>query len=227
MVTSEGGALSGHRGWRRSRLTAGIAVAALVLAGCAGAGGGGGGGGDGGGAINVLMVGNPQMEDIQKLTADNFTKQTGIKVNYHDPARERAARQGHPGRRHRGRPVRRGHGRRLRGADLGQERLAQGHDAVRRQGDAAFDKADLLRADGHSRCPARTASSTRLPFYGESSFLMYRKDVFDAEGPHDARAADVGRRSPTARRQGRRRRAGHARASACAACRAGASCSRR
>src|SRR5207248_10296424 len=67
---SSGGALSGHRGWRRGRLTAGFAVAALVLAGCAGAGGGGGGAG--GGAISVLMVGNPQMEDIQKLTADSF-----------------------------------------------------------------------------------------------------------------------------------------------------------
>ena len=41
--------------------------------------GGGGGGND---TINVLMVNNPQMLDLQKLTADNFTKQTGIKVNY-------------------------------------------------------------------------------------------------------------------------------------------------
>src|SRR6266540_6521377 len=60
------------------------AAAGLALAGCAGAGGGGGGGGGGGEAksINVLMVGNPQMVDIQKLTADSFTKDTGIKVNY-------------------------------------------------------------------------------------------------------------------------------------------------
>ena len=28
------------------------------------------------------MVNNPQMVDLQKLTADNFTKQTGITVNY-------------------------------------------------------------------------------------------------------------------------------------------------
>ena len=28
------------------------------------------------------MVGNPQMEDIQKLTADNFTRETGIAVNF-------------------------------------------------------------------------------------------------------------------------------------------------
>ena len=33
-------------------------------------------------AINVLMVNNPQMVDLQKLTADNFTKQTGITVNF-------------------------------------------------------------------------------------------------------------------------------------------------
>ena len=53
---------------------------------CSGAGGGGGeggsSGGSGGGAVNVLMVNNPQMVDLQKLTADNFTKATGIKVNY-------------------------------------------------------------------------------------------------------------------------------------------------
>jgi len=58
------------------------AVAGLALSGCAGAGGGGGGGGNGSKSINVLMVGNPQMVDIQKLTKDSFTKDTGIKVNY-------------------------------------------------------------------------------------------------------------------------------------------------
>ena len=32
--------------------------------------------------ITALMVGNPQMEDIAKLTADNFTKETGITVKF-------------------------------------------------------------------------------------------------------------------------------------------------
>ena len=32
--------------------------------------------------INVLMVNNPQMIDLQSLTAANFTAQTGITVNY-------------------------------------------------------------------------------------------------------------------------------------------------
>ena len=33
-------------------------------------------------SINVLMVNNPQMVDLQKLTATHFTKDTGIKVNF-------------------------------------------------------------------------------------------------------------------------------------------------
>ena len=62
---------------------AGFAASALVLSACSGAGsttGGGSGGEDD--TITALMVGNPQMEDIQKLTADNFTKQTGITVKF-------------------------------------------------------------------------------------------------------------------------------------------------
>src|SRR5699024_2872423 len=54
-------------------------VGALALSGCGGAGGSGGGGGD---EVNVLMANNPQMKDLQKLTADHFTEDTGIKVNY-------------------------------------------------------------------------------------------------------------------------------------------------
>ena len=68
------------------------AVASGSSAGSASAtSGGAGGAGSGaptknpatdGQTINVLMVNNPQMVDLQKLTADNFTAQTGIKVNY-------------------------------------------------------------------------------------------------------------------------------------------------
>lgn len=55
-------------------------VGALAMSGCGGAGGSSAGGG--GDEVNVLMVNNPQMQDLQKLTADHFTKDTGIKVNY-------------------------------------------------------------------------------------------------------------------------------------------------
>src|SRR5262245_32019347 len=43
-----------------------------------------GAGGRGGSerSIRVLMVSNPQMVDLQKLTARHFTKQTGITVDF-------------------------------------------------------------------------------------------------------------------------------------------------
>ena len=71
--------------------------------------------------INVLMVGNPQMVDIQKLTADSFTKDTGIKVNYTVLPENELRDKVTPGVRQPGRPVRRRHRRRLRGADLGDQ----------------------------------------------------------------------------------------------------------
>jgi sorbitol/mannitol transport system substrate-binding protein len=46
------------------------------VSGCAGWGGGPGGGGPD--SINVLMVNNPQMIDLQQLTAEHFTAETGI-----------------------------------------------------------------------------------------------------------------------------------------------------
>jgi sorbitol/mannitol transport system substrate-binding protein len=168
--------LFGHRGWRRGRLTAGIAVAALAfagLAGCAGAGGGGS-------AINVLMVGNPQMEDIQKLTADNFTKATGIKVNFtilpENELRDKVTQ------------------------DIATK--AGQYDVVTvgayevpiwakngwlhevssyTQADANFDTADLLKPMVQS-LSGQDGKLYAVPFYGESSFLMYRKDVFEAKG---------------------------------------------
>src|SRR5437762_641586 len=63
--------------------TVGLALALVgASAGAAGCAGWGGGVGSASGAINVLMVNNPQMVDLQALTAEGFTKQTGIRVNY-------------------------------------------------------------------------------------------------------------------------------------------------
>ena len=66
--------------------------------------------------------------------------------------------------------------------------------------DPAFDQDDILKPMAESL----TGEDGKLygqPFYGESSFLMYRKDVFDAEGPHDARPSRPGSRSPTSPRR--------------------------
>src|ERR687894_3638 len=57
------------------------AVLAAALTGCAGWGGREGGSG-GANSIDVLMVNNPQMIDLQQLTAEHFTAKTGIGVNF-------------------------------------------------------------------------------------------------------------------------------------------------
>jgi sorbitol/mannitol transport system substrate-binding protein len=175
--------LSGRRGWRFARLIAGIGAAALVAAGCAGAGGGGGGGagsGDSGGAINVLMVGNPQMEDIQKLTEANFTAQTGIKVNFtilpENELRDKVTQD-----------IATGAGQ-YDVVTVGAYEVPiwakNGwlHEvSTYTQADANFDAADLLPPMVQS-LSGDDGKLYAVPFYGESSFLMYRKDVFEAKG---------------------------------------------
>src|SRR3954468_19400406 len=64
----------------RPALAAVAAVLTLGAAGCAGWGGTPGAAGANG--IDVLMVNNPQMIDLQKLTAQQFTARTGIPVNF-------------------------------------------------------------------------------------------------------------------------------------------------
>src|ERR1700754_3390564 len=66
----------------RRGMRAALLALVLLLTSTACAGWGGGAGGGGSDSINVLMVNNPQMIDLQKLTEANFTKQTGIHVNY-------------------------------------------------------------------------------------------------------------------------------------------------
>jgi sorbitol/mannitol transport system substrate-binding protein len=154
------------------------AAAALAISGCAGAGGGGGGGGDSK-SITVLMVGNPQMVDIQKLTKDSFTKDTGIKVNYtvlpENELRDKVTQD-----------VATGAGQ-YDVATVGAYEVPiwakngwlKDLDSYADSGD--FDKSDLLE-------PITTSLSGQdgklygLPFYGESSFLMYRKDIFKKKG---------------------------------------------
>ena len=129
--------------------------------------------------INVLMVNNPQMVALQALTKDNFTAQTGITVNYtvlpENDMRNKAS--------------------------LEFKNQAGQYDVATlsnfeapiyakngwltdltpyTQKDTGFNQGDIF--------PALTSSLSNdskiygEPFYGESSFLMYRKDVFAAKG---------------------------------------------
>ena len=161
------------------RVLAGAMTTGLVVgvSGCAGWGGGPGGGGPD--SINVLMVNNPQMIDLQQLTAEHFTAETGISVNFtvlpENDVRDKISQEF--------------------SSQAGQydvatlsnfeipiyaksEWVAPLDDFV--AADAEFDQDDIL--------PPMTESLSAEgklygePFYGESSFLMYRKDVVEAAG---------------------------------------------
>ncbi|TYB45762.1 sugar ABC transporter substrate-binding protein [Actinomadura chibensis] len=158
---------------------AAVAVA-LVATASACAGAGGAAGSSGGKSINVLMVGNPQMADVQKLTAGNFTKQTGIKVNFtvlpENELRDKVTQD-----------VATGAGQ-YDVVTVGAYEVPiwakNGwlHETSGYAGkDAAFDQADLLKPMVESVSGA-DGKMYGVPFYGESSFLMYRKDLFAKAG---------------------------------------------
>lgn len=155
----------------------GLAVL-LTGSGCAGWGGGVGGGGPN--SINVLMVNNQQMIDLQKLTADNFTRETGISVNFtvlpENDVRDKISQEF--------------------SSQAGQydvatvsnfevpiyarsRWIAPLDDYIK--ADPGFDQADILKP----MVTSLSGDDGRVygqPFYGESSFLMYRKDVLAAKG---------------------------------------------
>jgi sorbitol/mannitol transport system substrate-binding protein len=153
-----------------------LAVCGTLLAACSGAGGSGGS--SGGHSINVLMVNNPQMEDLQKLTAANFTKSTGIKVNFtvlpENDVRDKITQDF--------------------SSQAGQYDVATISNyetpiyakngwlaplTEHTKADTGFAQGDILPALQQSL--TYSGQIYAEPFYGESSFLMYRKDVFAAK----------------------------------------------
>ncbi|MEV6587249.1 ABC transporter substrate-binding protein [Streptomyces acidicola] len=150
---------------------------APLLSGCWTGAGGTGSGGD---SINVLMVNNPQMVELQKLTRAHFTKETGIKVNFtvlpENDVRDKISQDF--------------------ANQAGQYDVATlsnyeipiyaRNDWLHEMDsyvakDAAFDQKDILGSMRQS-LTGDDGKSYGQPFYGESSFLMYRKDVFAEKG---------------------------------------------
>jgi sorbitol/mannitol transport system substrate-binding protein len=129
--------------------------------------------------IRVAIVGNPQMEDIAKLTPSLFTKKTGIKVKYsileEGKLREIVTRDVGAG------------GRQFDVVMIGPYEAPQfGSSGLLKnltpyaKPDASYKYKDVLPA-------VRNALSAKgrmyaSPFYAESSFVMYRKDVMRAKG---------------------------------------------
>ncbi|MEU3101937.1 ABC transporter substrate-binding protein [Streptomyces griseoflavus] len=170
-----------HSRWRPPRAALAAAAAGTLLApllsGCWVGAGGAGSGGD---SVNVLMVNNPQMVELQKLTAEHFTKDTGIKVNFtvlpENDVRDKISQDF--------------------ANQAGQYDVATLSNyeipIYARNGwlkemdsyvadDPGYDQQDVLEPMRRSL----TGDDGKLygqPFYGESSFLMYRKDLFEREG---------------------------------------------
>lgn len=165
---------------RPPRATLAMAAAGTLLApllsGCWAGAGGTGSGGD---SVNVLMVNNSQMTELQKL-APRFTEETGIKVNFtvlpENDVRDKISQDF--------------------ANQAGQYDVATLSNyeipIYARNGwlhemdsyvarDPSYDEQDILKPMRQSL----TGDDGKLygqPFYGESSFLMYRKDVFAEKG---------------------------------------------
>ncbi|GAA1184201.1 ABC transporter substrate-binding protein [Pseudonocardia alaniniphila] len=165
---------------KRTGMRAALLALVVLLSSTACAGWGGGVGSGGANSINVLMVNNPQMIDLQRLTAEHFTKDTGITVNFtvlpENDVRDKISQEF--------------------SSQAGQYDVASlsnfeipiyarsgwiapldGYIAA----DPAFDQNDIL-APMTTSLSGADGKIYGEPFYGESSFLMYRKDVLQAAG---------------------------------------------
>lgn len=161
-----------------SGLTIPLLMAALVTTACS-AGAGGGGGNASTTTITVAAVGNSQMVDLQKLIPDFESSHSGIKVNMvilpENQLRQQVTQDlaTHSGR-----------------FDLDMigtyEVPLFAKDgwivnlAPYVQKTSSYDPGDLI--PGVSKALSYNGSLYAVPFYGESSFLMYRKDLLAAVG---------------------------------------------
>ena len=159
-----------------------LAVLAAVVVGCGGGDDDSGSGSPAsgkGGEINVAIVDNPQMKDIADLTPKLFTEESGIKVNYtvldEGTLRQVTTRDVAAG------------GQQFDVAMIGMYEAPQfGSDGSlvdlteQAQSDSAYAYDDIIESvrNGLSADGKLYAS----PFYAESSFLMYRKDLLEKAG---------------------------------------------
>src|SRR3954453_10365063 len=150
-----------------------------------------------GGSINVAIVDNPQMKDIASLTPKLFTAKTGIKVHYtvldEGTLREVTTRDVAAG------------GRQFDVAMIGMYEAPQfGTDGSLvdltplASSDSAYNYGDLITSVRNGL--SADGKLYAAPFYGESSFLMYRKDVLKSAGvkvpaqPTWQQVADIARK---------------------------------
>jgi sorbitol/mannitol transport system substrate-binding protein len=129
--------------------------------------------------ISVAVVANGQMQDIAKLTPSLFTKKSGIKVKYtildEGKLRQVTTRDVGSG------------GKAFDAVMIGPYEAPQFGSAGLLKDLAPLAKADKAYKYSDLIPAVRNALSTKghmyaSPFYGESSFLMYRKDILAKNG---------------------------------------------
>ena len=129
--------------------------------------------------ISVAIVANPQMQDIAKLTPSLFTKKSGIKVKYtildEGKLRQVTTRDVGSG------------GKAFDAVMIGPYEAPQFGVAGLLKNLAPMAKTDKTYNYNDLIPAVRNALSAKgqmyaSPFYGESSFLMYRKDVLAKKG---------------------------------------------
>src|SRR3954464_2612264 len=132
-----------------------------------------------GGTINVAIVDNPQMKDIAKLTPSLFTSKTHIKVNYtildEGTLRQVTTRDVAAG------------GKQFDVAMIGPYEAPQfGQSGTlvdltpQAKADSSYQFNDIIPAVRNAL--SADGKMYAAPFYGESSFLMYRKDILKKAG---------------------------------------------
>jgi sorbitol/mannitol transport system substrate-binding protein len=158
-----------------------LLVLALFTTACSGAGGGGGGGDSGGGptTITVATVANPQMQDIEKLSSNFEKDHPNVKVKFvilpenelRDRVTQDIATQGGQ----------------YDVVTIGAFEVPQWAKngwienlGPYTQKTPGYDANDLIPAV--AKVLSYNDSLYAVPFYAESSFLMYRKDLFDKAG---------------------------------------------
>ncbi len=165
---------------RRAQVVQVVAAASIVilaLGACSSSKSGGGGGGGKTGTITVAVVDNPLMSTIKKLTPAGFTaSHPGIKVKFvtldENTLRDQVTKDVAAG------------GGQFDVVMIGPNDIPTWakngwvKDLTKDASDPAYDVNDIIK-------PVRDALSSdgklyAVPFYGESSFLMYRKDLLAA-----------------------------------------------
>src|ERR1700730_8697191 len=172
--------MSGRKhGSSNRRLAIPILGLLIAVAGAACSGGAGGGGGSSSSTITLAAVDNPSMADLKKLVGDFQSSHSGIQVNIvtlpEDQLRQQVTQD-----------VAANSGRYdlftigtyevPMWAKKGWIENLSPYIAK----DSSYDAADLI--PGISGALSYKSNLYAVPFYGESSMLMYRKDLLQAKG---------------------------------------------